>query len=73
MRGSPARPAEAVRTHGPRREVFMTGKRRIAAAMRHERVDRVPVMCQLAIGHYLLNSGIAPAELWFTSEGFARC
>jgi len=50
----------------------MTGKRRIAAAMRHEPVDRVPVMCQLAIGHYLLNTGIAPAELWFTSEGFAR-
>jgi len=40
--------------------------------MRHEAVDRAPVMCQLAIGHYLLNTGIAPAELWFTSEGFAR-
>jgi uroporphyrinogen-III decarboxylase len=50
----------------------MTGKQRIAAAMRHEAVDRVPVMCQLAIGHYLLNTGIAPADLWFTSEGFAR-
>jgi uroporphyrinogen-III decarboxylase len=50
----------------------MTGNERIRAAMRHEPVDRVPVMCQLAIGHYLLNTGIAPAELWFTSEGFAR-
>lgn len=48
----------------------MTGKQRIRAAMRHEPVDRVPVMCQLAIGHYLLNSGAKPAELWFTSEGF---
>jgi hypothetical protein len=37
----------------------MTGKQRIAAAMRHEAVDRVPVMCQLTIGHYLLNTGIA--------------
>ncbi len=42
------------------------------AAMRHEPVDRVPVMCQLAIGHYLLNTDVAPAELWYTSEGFAR-
>jgi uroporphyrinogen-III decarboxylase len=50
----------------------MTGKQRVQAAMRHEPVDRVPVMCQLAIGHYLLNTDIAPAELWFTSEGFVR-
>lgn len=50
----------------------MTGKQRIQAAMRHRPVDRVPVMCQLAIGHYLLNTDVPPAELWFTSEGFAR-
>ena len=50
----------------------MTGKQRIRAAMRHEPVDRVPVMCQLAIGHYLLNTDIKPAELWFTSEGFSK-
>ena len=40
--------------------------------MRREVVDRVPVMCQLAIGHYLLNTGVTPSQLWFTSEGFAR-
>jgi hypothetical protein len=40
--------------------------------MRHESVDRVPVMCQLAIGHYLLNTDVSPSELWFTSEGFSR-
>ncbi len=50
----------------------MNGKERIAAAMQHGQVDRVPVMCQLAVGHYLLNTDVAPAELWFTSEGFAR-
>lgn len=50
----------------------MTGKQRIAAAMRHERVDRVPVMCQLAIGHYLLNTDLSPVDVWFTSEGFAE-
>jgi uroporphyrinogen-III decarboxylase len=50
----------------------MTSKERIRRAMRHEPVDRVPVMCQLAIGHYLLNTDVRPADLWFTSEGFAR-
>ncbi len=50
----------------------MTSKERVRRAMRHEPVDRVPVMCQLAIGHYLLNTEVQPAELWFTSEGFAR-
>ncbi len=50
----------------------LTGKQRVRAAMRHEPVDRVPVMCQLAIGHYLLNTDVKPAELWFTSEGFAK-
>ena len=29
-------------------------------------------MCQLAIGHYLLNTDVRPSELWFSSEGFAR-
>ena len=50
----------------------MNGKERMHAAMRHEPVDRVPVMCQLAIGHYLLNTDVTPVELWYTSEGFAR-
>ena len=50
----------------------MNGKERLAAAMRHQAVDRVPVLCQLAIGHYLLHTEVKPAELWFTSEGFAR-
>ena len=40
--------------------------------MRHAPVDRVPVMCQLALGHYFLNARIAPHRIWFTSEGFAE-
>lgn len=40
--------------------------------MRHKEADRVPVMCQLALGHYFLNAGLAPHEIWFTSEGFAE-
>lgn len=40
--------------------------------MRHEIPDRVPVMCQLALGHYFLNTPLKPHEIWFTSEGFAE-
>jgi len=50
----------------------MNSKQRMRAAMAHQPVDRVPVMCQLSIGHYLLNTDVPPVELWFTSEGFAR-
>lgn len=50
----------------------MNGRERIALAMQHKEPDRVPVMCQLALGHYFLNTGIAPHEIWFTSEGFAE-
>lgn len=50
----------------------MTGKERIREAMCHREPDRVPVMCQLSIGHYLQNVAISPVELWFSSEGFAR-
>jgi uroporphyrinogen decarboxylase len=50
----------------------MNGKQRVRAAMNHESVDRVPVMCQLALGHYLLNTNLRPVDVWFTSEGFAE-
>jgi len=50
----------------------MNGRERIALAMRHEEPDHIPVMCQLALGHYFLNTGLAPHEIWFTSEGFAE-
>jgi hypothetical protein len=50
----------------------MNGKQRMAAAMRHQEPDRVPVMCQLSLGHYFLNAGLPPHRVWFTSEGFAE-
>ena len=50
----------------------MTGRERIARAMRHQPPDRVPVMCQLALGHYFLKAGLPPHRIWFTSEGFAE-
>jgi len=50
----------------------MNSRERVARAMCHQPVDRVPVMCQLALGHYFLNAGLAPHRIWFTSEGFAE-
>ena len=40
--------------------------------MNHETPDRVPVMCQLALGHYFLNCTEAPSQIWFDDETFAR-
>jgi uroporphyrinogen-III decarboxylase len=49
----------------------MTSKERMAAAMNHMTTDRVPVMCQLSIGHYFLNCKYQPSRIWFDSETFA--
>jgi uroporphyrinogen decarboxylase len=48
----------------------MTSKERMAAAMRLERPDRTPVMCQMSIGHMLLQTGIPPVEFWLARERF---
>lgn len=34
--------------------------------------DRVPVMCQLALGHYFLHAGLDPIDVWHDSEAFAE-
>ncbi len=34
--------------------------------------DRVPLMCQLALGHYFLHAGSDPVEIWHDSEAFAE-
>ncbi|HEX9027711.1 MAG TPA: uroporphyrinogen decarboxylase family protein [Anaerolineales bacterium] len=48
----------------------MNGKQRIALTMRHQNPDRVPVMCQLSLGHYNLNGGYKPHEIWYETEAF---
>ena len=40
--------------------------------MRHGSVDRIPVMCQLALGHYFLNTEIPQIEIWHSSAGFGE-
>ncbi len=50
----------------------MNSKERMWLAMNHEEPDRVPVMCQLALGHYFLHCDAAPSDIWFDSEAFAQ-
>lgn len=50
----------------------MTSKERISKAMHLGIPDRVPLMCQLSIGHYFQNSKLNPIDIWFESEGFAE-
>ncbi len=50
----------------------MNSRDRVARAMRLESPDRVPVMCQLALGHYFLHTGLDPVEIWHDSEVFAE-
>jgi len=40
--------------------------------MKMKSPDRVPVMCQISIGHYFLHSGLDPIDIWFSAEGFAE-
>ena len=48
----------------------MTSRERMAAAMAHQPIDRVPVMCQMAIGHICLNTGCSPVELWHDTDTY---
>ena len=50
----------------------MNAKQRVSAAMNHKEPDRVPVMCQLALGHYFLYCDYRPSEIWFDSVTFAK-
>jgi len=50
----------------------MTSRERVARAMRLGVSDRVPVFCQLALGHYFLNADLPAHRIWFTNEGFAE-
>lgn len=34
--------------------------------------DRVPLMCQLSLGHIYLHAGIVPQDYWLTSKGLAE-
>lgn len=44
----------------------------MAMAMNLEKPDRVPVMCQMSIGHMLLRTGFSPVELWCSAQIFSE-
>jgi hypothetical protein len=49
----------------------MTSKERMAAAMSGAAPpDRVPVMCQMSIGHMLRQTGASPSRFWHSAEDF---
>ena len=48
----------------------MNSKERMAAAMRLREPDRVPVMCQLSLGHYFLNCNSTAIDIWHSTEAF---
>ncbi len=56
----------------------MNSRERVARAMRtgfdarSPLPDRVPVFCQLSVGHYFLRAGLDPVDIWFRSEGYAE-
>lgn len=50
----------------------MTPKERMARAMDPGVPDRVPVMCQMSIGHMLLQTGLRPSRFWLSGECFAQ-
>lgn len=49
----------------------MTGKERVALAMRGQKPDRTPLMCQLAFGYLAANVAKDPMRFWYTPEGMA--
>lgn len=51
----------------------MTSRERLCAAMNLQQPDRVPVMCQLSIGHYLVNCGVSPADYWLHNDVIVDC
>ncbi|HBC88582.1 MAG TPA: hypothetical protein DCZ94_16670 [Lentisphaeria bacterium] len=50
----------------------MTSKERMELSMSGGKPDRVPVMCQLSLGHIYKHAEITPDEYWYSSEGLAE-
>ena len=46
----------------------MTSRERVRLAMDRQQPDHVPVMCQLSIGHYLVNLPVSAAGYWLHNE-----
>ena len=51
----------------------MNSRELVDLAMRQERPERVPVMCQLANGHTIINTGVHPIDYFIDDELWADC
>jgi MtaA/CmuA family methyltransferase len=49
----------------------MTPKERVNAAMNLLPVDKIPLMCQMSIGHMLVQLQVSPVQFWFDPIVFA--
>jgi uroporphyrinogen-III decarboxylase len=49
----------------------MGSRERMRVAMRLGTPDRVPVMCQLALGHYFLHAGLDAIDIWHDTDALA--
>jgi len=49
----------------------MTGKERVALAMRGKKPDRTPLMCQLSYGYLAVHIAEDPMRFWYTPEGLS--
>ena len=51
----------------------MTSKQIVDGAMSQQRPPRIPVMCQLANGHTIINTGVHPIDYFIDSDLWADC
>lgn len=51
---------------------MLTSRERVRRTMRHQCPDRVPVMCQLSLGHFFLHGNHKPSEVWFDTDTLIR-
>jgi uroporphyrinogen-III decarboxylase len=51
----------------------MSSRQLVEQAIRMERPPRVPVMCQMANGHTILNTGVHPIDYFTDNEVWADC
>jgi len=51
----------------------MSSKELIRQAMERQRPERIPVMCQMANGHTVINTGVDPIDYFLDGELWADC
>ena len=49
-----------------------SGRERVRSAMALQKPSEIPVMCQLSIGHILLNTSVDTVDFNFTNKGYTQ-